>query len=1123
MKKNSDRDCYAPLFRKTIRIMKITTLFSLGVACCISASTYAQSYKVSVNKQNSSIIEVLKEIEKNSEFTFFFNDNRVDANKKVSVDLKDATLEEVLNQILRNSGYEYRIIDRQVLIKAAATLNAGPANQQTKAISGVIVDTDGEPVIGANVVEKGTTNGTISDTSGKFNISVAPGATLMISYIGYISQEIPVGNNTALSVVMAEDSEVLEEVVVVGYGTVKKKDLTGAVAAIKGDDLAARKTTQLSTALQGSVAGVLVTRDNGAPGAAAGSIKVRGVTTIGETGPLIIIDGVPGSINDVNPNDVESMSVLKDAASSSIYGSRAAAGVILITTRRAKEKELAIGYNFEYGFEIPTKQPEYVGVKRYLETTNELRYNDNKSGGWNQAYSEDEVNNWEKYNQTDPDKYPMTDWTGLILKNSAPRQTHTINLSGGSKAVKTKASFVYDKVDGLYADRFYERFMIRANNDFNVNKYIGATLDFYFKRLKNHQPTFNPFYDMRLAPMVYPAAWANGNYADGKNGNNPYAKIHEGGSNDEWYNQVGGRAALNITPIEGLKISGVIAPTYNFQKIKSFRKAIPWTLSNDPNTVGGYLEGYKTTMLTEKRNDDYNVTIQALVNYDKSFGKHSLNLMAGFETYYSFAESLMASRDQYELTNFPYLDLGPLTLRDNSGNASELAYSSWFGRVMYSYDSRYLLQANIRYDGSSRFHPDYRWGAFPSVSAGWVMSEEAFMKEAGIDWLSFLKLRASWGRLGNERLDSKYPYQAAIAFSNVLFYQNGQILSSLSAAQQRYAIENISWETTESFDVGLDAMFLNNRLRLTADYYKKSTKDMLLALEIPDYIGFDNPQKNTGKMNTHGFDLEIGWNDQIGEFSYGVTANLSDFISKMGDLGGTEFLGDQVKMLGSQFNEWYGYQSDGLMLTEEDLKGPKLNNNVQLGDVRYKDISGPEGVPDGKISPEYDRVWLGGSLPRFMYGGSVNLGYKGIDFSVAFQGVGSQNVRMSSIMVQPLQANWGNTPAIIDGNYWSEKNSDARNAAAKYPRLTYANANNNYAMSDYWMFNGRYFRLKNLTLGYTLPASLTQKIMIKRARIYVAANDLFCINKYPKGWDPEMGSSAYPITTSLLFGLSVNF
>lgn len=1101
-------------------------LFAAGTQL-MAVNSMAQRTRTAISMNRVSIEQVLNQIEETSDYVFLYNNKAINGSRIVSVNSKSGDIREVLDEMFRGTNVTYKVVDKQIILFASE--NQASQQKSTVSVNGTVKDVNGEPLIGVNVKVKGSTNGTITDMDGKFEFNANKGDIIEVSYVGYKTHEAKVVDAKPMAIRLAEDSELLEEVVVVGYGTMKKKDLTGAVAAVRGDALASRKTTQLSTALQGAVAGVTVTRDNNAPGSAAGSIKVRGVTTIGDTSPLVIIDGVPGSINDVNPNDVESMSVLKDAASASIYGSRAAAGVILITTKRAKEKDLSINYNFEYGLEIPTKQPDYLGVKRFLETTNELRYNDNKSGGWYQAYSEEDINNWEKYNQTNPDKYPMTDWVGMILKGSAPRQTHTISVAGGSKAVKSNASFVYDKVDGLYADRFYERFMIRANNDFTVNKYLGATLDFNFKRTKNHQPYYSPFYNMRLSPMIYPAVWVNGEYASGKNGNNPYALVNSGGSKDEWYNKVGGRAAINVTPIEGLKISGVIAPNYTFTKNKNFRKAVPYSLEDDPNTVGGYMEGYNTTMLSEGRNDSYDVTIQGIANYMKTFGKHDLNVMAGYETYRYFGENLGASRDQYELSNFPYLNVGPLELRDNSGSAVQLAYQSWFGRIAYSYDNRYLLQANVRYDGSSRFHSDYRWGVFPSVSVGWVLSEEAFMKNAGIDCLSFLKLRASYGTLGNERITDDngnalyYPYQAFINFSDVLFYQNGVVVPELSAAQWAYAVENISWETTSSVDIGLDATFFNNRLRFTADYYNKQTKDMLLALEIPDYVGFDNPQRNSGKMHTNGYDLEISWNDKIGDLTYGVSVNFSDFVSKMGDLEGTEFLGSQVKMEGSEFNEWYGYLSDGLMLTDEDLNGPKLNNNVQLGDVKYKDISGPDGVPDGKISPEYDRVLLGGSLPRYQYGGSLNLGYKGFDLSLAFQGIGRQNARLSTAMVQPLRANWGNTPSIIEGNYWSEKNTEAQNAQAFYPRLTYANANNNYAMSDYWLFNGRYFRLKNMTFGYTLPTAWTEKVMIKKARVYVAANDLFCISKYPSGWDPEMGSSSYPITTSLLFGLSVNF
>ncbi|WP_293714483.1 TonB-dependent receptor [uncultured Parabacteroides sp.] len=1111
--------------------MKIIVVALFSCICSLFAiEANSQNTKISIQANDFSVREVIGEIEKQTDYLFVYDKNEINVNRKVSLNARNESVSEVLDKLLENSGVTYKLVGKNItLIKAEMLVD----QQTSQKITGHVIDQSGDPVIGANVVEKGTANGTITDIDGRFTLTVNPNAILAITYIGYVPNEVPVRNKSTLSISLQEDSEMLDEVVVVGYGTMKKRDLTGAVTALKGDELAARRTTQLSTALQGSASGVLVTRDNSAPDATA-SIKIRGVTTIGESSPLVIVDGVPGDINQVNPSDVESMSVLKDAASASIYGSRAAAGVIVITTKRASETSLNLDYNFEYGWEMPTSLPDYVGVQRYLEMTNELRYNDNNAGGWYQTYSEDQVNNWMKYHETDPDKYPNVDWQDALLRSSAPRQTHSINIAGGSKVVRTKASFRYDKTDGLYVNRNYERYMIRVNNDFKINKYIEAHLDLNFKRSRSEEPNTNPLDgDKRKTPPVYAMRWTNGMWGDVKDGGNTMAMIVDGGSKTSWYNRLGGKAAIDISPVEGLKISGVIAPTYNFNKVKKFRKQIPYTYSDDPEAVKGYMQGFYTTQLTEDRNDDYDVTTQFFANYAKTFGKHDLTAMVGYEDYYAFWENLGASRDQYELTNYPYLDLGPEDYRDNSGNAQEYAYRSFFGRLTYSYDSRYMVQANFRRDGSSRFAGDSRWGNFPSFSAGWVLSEEKFIKDLNWDWLSYFKFRGSWGTLGNERITMKdgdrdvqnyYPYQSALNFGSALFYNGTDIISATTAAQQYYAVRNITWETTETWDIGLDANFFNGRLRFTADYYKKMTKDMLLALEIPKYIGYDNPSVNTGKMHTTGYDLEIGWRDQVGDFSYSVSANFSDFVSKMGNLGGTEILGDQVKKEGSQFNEWYGYVSDGLFLTQEEVdKSPKLNDNTQVGDIRYKDISGPDGVPDGRISSEYDRILLGGSLPRYMFGVNLTAAYKGFDLSMMFQGVGSQHSRITNNMIEGLLYNWGNFPAMLDGNYWSSLNSDEVNSNVKYPRLTRSNKDAYLCMSDYWLFNGRYLRMKNLTLGYTLPSIWTKKASIERIRLYVSGNDLFCLSGYPKGWDPEVKDTGYPITTSLLFGISVNF
>lgn len=1126
----SSNRSYLLLTNKIPGSMKLTALSLMLSLSAFAANADAQ--QVSVTVSNAKVKTVLNSISDQTGLSLAYSAQVVDLHRKVSLNFVNTEVSEVLNAMFGNTAIGYEIKDGKIYLFKAAERTTALANQQKKIITGTVVDPNGEAVIGANVVVKGTTNGTITDMDGKFSLEVPEGAMLLVSYIGYGDYETKVGNQSNLSITLKEDSKALDEVVVVGYGTMKKKDLTGAVGAVKGDDLASRRTTQLSTALQGATSGVLVTRDNSAPGATA-SIKIRGVTTIGETSPLVIIDGVPGDINQVNPEDVENMSILKDAASASIYGSRAAAGVIVITTKRAKENDLSLNYNFEYGWEMPTKLPQYVGAQRFLEMVNETRYNDNNSGGWYQTYSEDQVNNWLKYHETDPDAYPVEDWQDALLYSSAPRQTHSINIAGGSKVVKTKASFRYDQTDGLYINRDYERFMLRVNNDIQINKWMEAHLDVNFSRAKSEEPHRNPMeLALRATPPIYAIRWTNGMWGDVKDGENPLAMITDGGTKTTWNNRIGGKAAIDITPIKGLKISGVIAPTYNFDKIKSFVKQVPYTYANDPNTVKGYMAAFSTTKLTEYRNDYYDVTTQFFANYNKTFGKHDLSVMVGYEDYYAFWENLNASRDQYELTGYPYLDIGPETYRDNSGNAEEYAYRSLFGRVTYNYDNRYLLQANFRRDGSSRFAPESRWANFPSFSAGWILSEEQFMKNLNWDWLSYLKLRGSWGTLGNERItdinnndkQNYYPYQSALNFNSALLYKGGVVTSVSTAAQQYYAVRNISWETTETWDIGLDANFLNSRLYFAFDYYKKNTRDMLIALEIPKFIGYDNPFVNTGKMQTKGYDLEIGWRDHIGDFSYSVSANLSDFVSKMGDLGGTEFLGDQVKMEGSEFNEWYGYVSDGLFQTQEEVdNSPKLNNNVTVGDIKYVDISGPDGVPDGKISSEYDRVLLGGSLPRYMYGMNLSASYKGFDISMMLQGVGKQNARINREMVEGLKDNWTGFPAILEGNYWSVNNTEEENLNAKYPRLTRTNVEANMAMSDFWLFNGRYLRMKSLTVGYTLPSALTKKISMETVRFYVSGNDLFCISNYPYGWDPEVSVTGYPITMSVLLGVSVNF
>lgn len=1129
---------------KTLLAMKLT--FLLMTVALLNASAAGYSQTVSFSGKEVSLKAVFSAIRKQTGYVVFYDNNLLKTTHPVTLTLEDATLEALLAASLRGQGLSYAIVEKTIAIKKQAysplplPLKVAPL---ALTITGRVTDEEGIPLPGVTVLVKDTKTAAVTNDRGEFTLSgVNEGATITFSYIGFEKQEVTAAGATKLDIKLHKAAnKALDELVVIGYGSVKKSDLTGAVSAIKGDAIATRKTTQVSQALQGAMPGVMVTRSNNAPGAVA-QIRVRGITTISEGGanPLIILDGVPvDDINSVNPNDIDNISVLKDAASASIYGSRAAAGVILVTTRRAKNGQLNLDYAYEYGLEKATKVPDYVDVTRYMQLTNELRWNDNgNNANEYPTYAKDLVANYRQLNAQDPDQYPITDWRGLIMNNTAPRQSHMLSISGAGKSIRSRVSLAYDKTNALYDGRTYERLTARINNDITVTKYLSATVDLNFKRSISKQPYTNPdssevgrynyMYRMNILPALYAAQWSDGRVGAGKDGANIYALMKHGGFSDDWYNQIGGKIGLDFTPIEGLKISGVISPFLNFDKGKWFNTKIPYTSYSNPGSVSGYIEGATETRLKEVRNDNYRYTTQFFANYNKQFGAHGLNVMVGYEYFRAFNEALDASRRQYALALYPYLNLGPLESRDNSGNAFENAYRSWFGRIMYNYKDKYLLQGNIRYDGSSRFAPGYRWGSFPSFSAGWVASEENFLKTAA-PWISFLKLRASWGTLGNERIGTDktgfYPYQALLSFeNNALFYQGVNVVSAQSAAQLQYAIRNISWETTASYDIGVDVNFLQNRLRVSGDYYKKTTRDILLELEIPSFIGFDNPFQNTGKMYTHGWDLQATWSDRAGDFNYSVSFNLSDFKSKMGNLGGTQFIGEKIRKEGSEFDEWYGYLSDGLYQTQEEVdKSPTLNANVRPGDIRYKDVSGPDGVPDGKISPEYDRVLLGGSLPRYMYGGNIQAGYKNWDLGIVIQGVGKQNARLTPDIVQPLRENFGNFPAILDGNSWSKYNTPEQNKAALYPRYSNTSAPNNYAMSDYWLIKGSYFRLKNISIGYNLPKNITGKVKVQDIRIYSTVTDLFSKHHFPRGWDPELGTLGYPITTSFVFGASVKF
>lgn len=998
---------------------------------------------------------------------------------------------------------------------------------QTKSVTGKVIDAGTkESLIGVTVSIPGTKTGTTTDANGLFSLNVPNGTDkLLVTYIGYQEQTVSI-TGTTLSIGLAADTQNLNDVVVVGYGTQKKKDLTGAIATVSGGDITGRQTIQVSESLQGAVPGVSVTRNSSRPGDGA-TVQIRGVTTLNTNNPLVVVDGIPVSSMDlVNPNDIESLSVLKDAASAAIYGSRGAAGVILITTKRGASGVSSIDYNFEYALQKPIALPAYVNSLNYMRYFNEQAANDGSAG-----FPQANIDNFEVNRTKTPDVFPYgeTNWQDLIMTNKyAPRQQHDVVFTSGTDKLKTKVSFGYQNVGAFYDNFNYERYQFRVNNDIKFNDKFSAVADLSFRRLNTVEPVVDPIYEARVMPSNYAAYNANGKYSIAKDGRNPLAQLNEGGDFRDKNNQLQGRLGLNFKPISDLTLSAIVSPTFDFNKRKSFSKKILFT---NPDGSPSNATNTALTVLTERRIEEYQINGQFLANYVRSFNKkHNVSALAGYESIYYNVENLTGRRDGFPLIDFPYLNVGSATLRDNSGDASEESLHSFFGRLTYDYMGKYLLQANLRFDQSSRFAADFRSASYPSFSAGWTISEEKFMKN--IKWINFLKLRASYGEVGNQRISNGpggaqlyYPYAANIIVGNALFYQNGVLVPQNTGGQRDYAVRDIRWETTSSSDIGLDATFFNNRLNVTADYFKKSTRDILLLLDIPLNLGYDRPTQNAGILDVKGWELGLNWKDKINEFTYSASFNISDSKSKIKSMGGSrgESGNTLVNMEGSEFNEWYGYLNTGIYQTAPVAGTAKTTAAVTAGDIGYKDIDG-----NGIINAN-DRVLLGGSLPRYQYGGNINLGYKGFDFGISFQGVGKKLSKLSNDVVRPFLEQFGAFPEYLEGKFWRPGNTAEQNASSTFPRLTNTNASNNYASSDFWLIDGSYFRLKNATLGYTLnKKEFLQKIGLQSVRIYVAANDFLTSSKFPKYADPESGNlttngATYPIVTTFLGGVSVKF
>ncbi len=1093
--------------------MRITVaLLFVTLFQAVAVESYSQTKKVSLKAEQIMLTDLFSLIEKQSEFLFFYVDAEVRNIKVYNVNAQDRKLEDILTKVLSGTNLTYIINDRNINI-VRKNMNA---QQQLRQISGIVSDDRGEPIIGANVIVKGTTNGSITDMDGKYTLNVQSDAILQISYIGYVTQEVPVGMKTNVNIKLLEDTQNIEEIVVVGYGTQKKANLTGSVSSVSVADMGKRQVGQTSLALQGLVPGVAITQRSGKPGEDGGTISIRGKTSWGNNDALILVDGVEMGINNIDPSLIESISILKDAASSAIYGSRAANGVILITTKRAEKDQFTVSYNGYVGWQRATDLPEKVGAIDHMLMTNQAYTNIGKSP----LYSDDYINEYRQNMHTDPDRYPDTDWYDECLTNNGLMQNHFVTLSGGSQRIRTLASVGYLDQNGIIENSGYKRYTFRMNTDMEISKQFTAKIDAHGALTKRKEPArTDAFHWMSRIPANQAGVLSNGQWGEGWNGDNPVAFTNDGG-----LRKVDSPSAvLNFTliykPTDWLTVQGNYSPNYWETHNTVFNKMVQ-TYKYDGTP---YYRSPQKSTLEDRTDRNLRNLLTGTVTFDKTFGNnHGVKVLAGYQQEDFRNDWHRGYRENYAFPDYPVLDAGGEENQKSNGRSVEWALQSLFGRVNYDYQGKYLFEANIRYDGSSRFSKGNRWGFFPSFSAGWRVSEESFWEPLK-QVVDNLKFRGSWGQLGNQNVVRKNSWGGFDAdyypsFSEVNLGEKYVFDKTVysGAAITEMANTNITWETTTVTNVGLDATFFG-KLNLTADYFYKVTDDILLKLDVPLIIGMAAPSQNAGKIENRGWEIGLSYMDRVGDFNYRASFNISDVKNKILDMKGINETSLTVSREGYEMYSLYALEADGYIQPEDydadgNYMGATQYGNFGPGDIKYKDQNG-----DGVINSS-DRVIIGGTIPRYTFGLSLFGEYKGIDLSILLQGVGKAN---GYIYEQGIQT-------FIMGGTVQEQHKDnwtPDNRNAKFPRLAF-NESNNEQHSSFWMKNAAYMRLKNIQVGYTFPAKLLRKTPLSNLRLYFSGDNLLTFDKFWKGFDVEapVGNGGYyPQLKTISFGVEVKF
>ncbi|WP_258105289.1 TonB-dependent receptor [Marinoscillum sp. MHG1-6] len=1071
--------------------------------------------------------DIIGQIESTSDFKFAYSKNDV-KNKNISITSGKWNFLDLLNRISMEGRLSIsRINETIALIPVEDDLLPNVKEELTvqESVSGTITDENGEPLPGATVIEKGTMNGTITDVEGNFNLSVKEGAVIVVTFVGYQTREIATNGQSFFEISLKVDSEQLEEVVVVGYGVQKKETLTGSVTSVKGKELENIPVTNVSQGLAGRLPGVVAISNGGEPGYDGATILIRGVNTLGNTSPLIVVDGVPGrSLERINPNTIESISVLKDA-SAAIYGAQAANGVILITTKKGTTGEPTVNVMYNYGITAPTIMPKMTNSAEYATLLNEI---DVYAGG-SPRYSEDEIQKFR--DGSDPWSYPNSNYFEETLKPWSPQIYGNVSIDGGSEKLNYFVSSSIKTQDGFYRNSatYFNQYDLRSNFNFKINEYIELVTNLYGRFEDRNFPQrgageiFNKL--MRSKPTI-PAYWPNGLPGPGmEGGDNPVVLVTDqtGYSRDKWYTLNSDfRLNVDVPWVEGLSLGLTASVDKGFNFIKNW--STPWTVyswdkvsldaNNNPLLVGSS-QGLDDPRLYESMIDKHNLLTRSVVNYERNFADaHNLKLMAGVEKIVGGGDDFWAFRRHYVSTTLDQLFAGGQEDINNGGSAYEETRLNYFGRVNYSYKEKYLAEFLWRYQASYIFEESSRYGFFPGVSLGYIISEENFWQGLrGV--VNFAKIRASWGQTGNDLIEP-YQFLSPYQFGNLSFITGGGSEANKALIEGVIANDLVTWESSTQKDIGIDLEFLDGEIAITADYFYNERKNILIPrrASVPNTAGLLLPDENIGAFENKGFDFNIQYRKQKNELFYSVSLNGVHAKNKVLFWDENPGAPEYSRITGRPLDAGLYYQAIGIFQNQADLDYYPHLEGAQAGDIIFNDYNG-DGVIDANDMVRYNKS----RTPIFTGGANFNLKYKGFDVTVLFQGA------FGGVFYQGTESgDFGNFLKSFYDNRWTEENP-----STEHPR-TY-NRTGEYWVNrpnTYWLHKTDYVRLKNVELGYTIPNSLSGRIGVENCRVYVNGFNLATYSPDMTDFDPEnvQGQYAgynYPLNKAVNFGMSLTF